>query len=80
MLFVGFVWLFCGPPGLYMHVYLSVLSARVPLSYDVTTSLLPINDVPGDLVGYPRAYLNQFPEFNSHRVHILLGTFLAFKN
>ena len=35
------------------------------------------HDVPGGLVGYPRAYKNQFREFNSHRVHIrvLVGTF-----
>ena len=30
---------------------------------------------PGGLVGYPRAYSNQFREFNSHRVHLLVGTF-----
>ena len=30
--------------------------------------------VPGGSVGYPRAYLNQFREFNSHRVHILVRT------
>ena len=31
--------------------------------------------VPGGLVGYPRAYENQFREFNSNRVHILVETF-----
>ena len=31
--------------------------------------------VPGGLVGYSRAYRNHFCEFNSHRVHILVGTF-----
>ena len=37
------------------------------------------NGVPGGLVGYPRAYNNQFREFNSHRVHILVGTFSCIK-
>ena len=39
--------------------------------------------VPGGLVGYPRAYQNQFlREFNSHRVHIqvLVWTFSCIKN
>ena len=31
--------------------------------------------VPGGFVSYPRAYSNRFREFNSHRVHILVGTF-----
>ena len=31
------------------------------------------------LVGYPRAYQNQFREFNSHRVHMLVGTFSCIK-
>ena len=35
----------------------------------------PCTGVPGSLVGYPRAYQNQFREFNSHRGHILAGTF-----
>ena len=35
--------------------------------------------VPGGLVGYPRAYYNQFRGFNSHRVHILVGTFSCIK-
>ena len=35
--------------------------------------------VPGGLVGYPRAYRNQFGEFNSQRVHILVGTFSCIK-
>ena len=37
--------------------------------------LLMLCSVPGGLVGYPRAYKNQFREFNSHRVHILVGSF-----
>ena len=36
--------------------------------------------VPGGLVGYPRACENQFREFNSHRVHILVGAFSCIKN
>ena len=36
--------------------------------------------VPGGLVAYPRAYLNQFREFKSHRVHILVGSFSRIKN
>ena len=35
--------------------------------------------VPGGLVGFPGAYRNQFREFNSHRVHILVGTFSCVK-
>ena len=31
------------------------------------------------LVGYPRACKNQFCDFNSHRVHILVGTFSCIK-
>ena len=36
-------------------------------------------DVSGGLVGYPRAYQNQFRGFNSHRAHILVGTFSRIK-
>ena len=28
--------------------------------------------VPGGLVGYPRAYTNQFRDLNSHHVHVLV--------
>ena len=35
--------------------------------------------VPGGLVGYPRAYQNQWCGFNSYGVHILVGIFLALK-
>ena len=35
--------------------------------------------LPGGLVGYPRAYYTQFREFNSHRVHILVGAFSCIK-
>ena len=38
-----------------------------------------LTGVPGSLVGYPRAYYNQFREFNSHRVHYSQGLFLALK-
>ena len=35
--------------------------------------------VPGGLVGYPRSCQNQSRKFNSHRVHILVGTFSCIK-
>ena len=35
--------------------------------------------VPVGLVGYPRAYQNRFRAFNSHRVHLLVGTFSCIK-
>ena len=44
-----------------------------------STWIIPLHGVPGGLVGYPRAYQNQFREFNSHRVHILVATFLCIK-
>ena len=40
---------------------------------------IQISVVPGGLVGYPRAYKNQFRLFNSHRVHMLVRTFSCTK-
>ena len=38
--------------------------------YDNTSTYLIPGTYPGGLVGYARAYENQFRDFNSHRVHI----------
>ena len=46
--------------------------------YDMMYSVYKAG-VPGGLVCYPRDYKNQLREFNSHRVHILVGSLSCIK-
>ena len=57
------------------YIYqLSLVLATATVSYSIyhTYQYIFYVYVPGGLVDYPRAYYNQFREFNYHRVHMLV--------